>query len=168
LALTDVVVFLDCCYAGAATRSGNVAERTVEVMAATEENTTANTRAAAVSFTQKICSAIRSMSLQGDLINLADVVAHATAATAGRTFIHKTLEGSTPIVLRSRNKAREGHRKENAPPGHQGPHPTPHPQVSTANGEVELVCSIRFAEDIAPEHLTGFLEWIQGLDETSP
>jgi hypothetical protein len=43
LALTDVVVFLDCCYAGAATRSGSVTGRTVEVMAATDENTAANT-----------------------------------------------------------------------------------------------------------------------------
>jgi hypothetical protein len=49
LALTDVVVFLDCCCAGAATRSGNVTGRTVEIMAATDENTTANTRTSAIS-----------------------------------------------------------------------------------------------------------------------
>ena len=101
------------------------------------------------------------MSCQGDLIHLADVVAYATAATPGKTFIHKTFEGSTPIVFRLRNKASEGSVKENAPPAHQASYRTRHSQVSSANREGEVLCSKRFVQDITIDHLT--LEWIQDL-----
>ena len=177
LARTDVLVVLNCCYAGASTRGNLASSRTVELIAASDAYTTAECRTRKISFTQEFCSIVMQMRRENGLVQFSEVLARILARKAkSKTPIHQCLEGSIPITLRLARPA--GFSKENvAPTAHSNiPHPTAANPVKNDTSlvlaspgtapaaTVKVLCSVKFGEDIGEERLEEFLSWIRHLD----
>jgi hypothetical protein len=181
LARTDVLVVLNCYYAGASTRGNLASTRTVELIAASDANTTAEGRTRKISFTQDFCSTVMQMRRESGIVDFSEVLARIWARRAKtQKPIHQCLEGSIPIALRLARPA--GSSKENVTSVAQSnaPHPPAanplkhdtslvlagHGAGTTSAGEVKVLCSVKFAEDIGAERLEQFLSWIKHLDHS--
>jgi len=179
LARTDVLLVLDCCYAGASARGDLASSRTVELIAAADAYSTAEGRTQKISFTQEFCSVVMQMRRERGLVDFAEVLARLVARQANsKTPIHQRLEGSVPITLRLARPT--GFSKENVAPVAQSNAPNPSAANPVNNdtslvlagagtvpgGEVGVLCTVKFGDDIGEDRLAEFLSWVRHLDHS--
>jgi hypothetical protein len=153
----------------------------VELIAASDADTTAESRTQKISFTQDICSAVMHMRRESGFVDFSQVLAR-ILARKGKTQkpIHQCLEGTIPIALRLAMPV--GFSKENAAPVAQLHAPRPsaanplkkdtslvlagHGTGTVPDGEVRVLCTVKFGDDIGAERLEHFLSWVKHLDHS--
>ncbi|OXV11048.1 hypothetical protein Egran_01191 [Elaphomyces granulatus] len=100
LATIDCLAIFDCCYAGAAVRS--VSETTSKLIAACGKHETArNCRYNSISFTQRLCRAIRNLATEKAYMSSEEIIAEVQRQKPqGAPFaLHVDIAGLNPLVL---------------------------------------------------------------------
>ncbi|KAF3917026.1 hypothetical protein ABW21_db0205642 [Orbilia brochopaga] len=104
LATTDIAFFLDCCYAGRATRGEQLSNRTVEIIAATDSYNPTNDRQNPPTFTQRVIHELQVKKDQNESATLSQVFDALTKTTRIQQSLravptYRRLVGRLPILL---------------------------------------------------------------------
>ncbi|KAI5852369.1 hypothetical protein BZA05DRAFT_418645 [Tricharina praecox] len=176
---TDVLVILDCCYAGACPRGLPEASRTGHVIAATAEYSTTKCRNTNFSFTQQVAGMVRRIGREklGSPFEIGDVMARIIGEDViyglNMRPVHDVLDGRSPIVLHypvsdNSDTFSATYQYENVPAGQvlDLSLATTNASLEGTTPKVEVLCAIQFDGDITEESLKKFATWINTLDSS--